>query len=271
MWIDPFYFERDDRVRALVAKGRGFTEEDKLVLRASSSKSSGRSCPSTAAASDRGQVELSTSPFYHPILPLLCDTDIYLRTHPHSRMPRERFRHPEDAAEQLARAVALHERLFGRRPDGLWPSEGSVSDAMVPLVAKAGFRWMATDEEILSRTLGRAFTRTADGHVDLPELLYRAVPRRSRRSRSPSGFATTRCPISSGSPTRHGPRMGPRTTSCAALSRRAAAFPANLAGKTPPSSSSSTARTPGSTTTGRGGRSCGRSISGSPRIPSCTP
>ena len=174
VWVDPLYFERDERVSALVAKGRGFSEEDKLVLRGVELEILQRVVPEYRAASARGQVELSTSPFYHPILPLLCDTDIYLRTHPQSRMPRERFRHPEDAAEQLTLAVALHERLFGRKPDGLWPSEGSVSDDMVPLVARAGFRWMATDEGILSRTLGLPFARTADGHVDQPELLYRA-------------------------------------------------------------------------------------------------
>jgi hypothetical protein len=88
-------------------------------------------------------------------------------------MPREPFRHPGDAREQLARASALHERLFARRPDGVWPSEGSVSDAMVPLVAETGFRWMATDEEILARTLGKGFSRNADGHLDQPELLYK--------------------------------------------------------------------------------------------------
>jgi alpha-amylase/alpha-mannosidase (GH57 family) len=174
VWVDYFYFERDERVRALVAKGRDFTEEDKLTLRAVELEILQQVVPEYRAASARGQVELSTSPFYHPILPLLCDTDIYLKTHPQSRMPRERFRRPEDASEQLARAVALHERLFGRKPEGLWPSEGSVSDDMVPLVARSGFRWMATDEGILSKTLGRAFTRTGDGHVEQPELLYRA-------------------------------------------------------------------------------------------------
>ena len=106
--------------------------------------------PEYREAAARGQIEIATSPFYHPILPLLCDTDVYLRTHPGSPMPRQRFQHPDDAEEQLARAVACHERLFGRRPVGLWPSEGSVSDAMVPLVAKAGFSWMATDEQILA-------------------------------------------------------------------------------------------------------------------------
>jgi alpha-amylase/alpha-mannosidase (GH57 family) len=88
-------------------------------------------------------------------------------------MPREPFRHPEDALAQLNRAASLHERLFGRRPDGVWPSEGSVSDAMVPLVAGAGFRWMATDETILARSMGREFTRDGAGHIEQAELLYR--------------------------------------------------------------------------------------------------
>ena len=174
VWIDPYYFERDERIRALVAKGRRFSEQDKMTLRAVELELLRRVIPEYREAAARGQIEISTSPFYHPILPLLCDTDIYLRTHPSSRMPRERFRHPEDASRQLSNAVALHERLFGRRPVGLWPSEGSVSDAMVPLVAAAGFQWMATDEEILAKSIGREFTRDRDGNIENPEALYRA-------------------------------------------------------------------------------------------------
>jgi alpha-amylase/alpha-mannosidase (GH57 family) len=173
VWVDRFYFETDERVHALVAKGRGFSEEDKLTLRAVELEILNKVVPEYRDAAERGQVELSTSPFYHPILPLLCDTNVYLRTHPQSRMPRHRFQHPEDAAQQLGRAAALHERLFGRKPEGLWPSEGSVSDQMVPLVAQAGFKWMATDEGILSRTIGHSFTRNADGEVEQPERLYR--------------------------------------------------------------------------------------------------
>jgi alpha-amylase/alpha-mannosidase (GH57 family) len=174
VWVDAWYFEHDERIRALVAKGHGYTEEDKTTLRAVELDILRAVVPEYREASRRGQVELSTSPFYHPILPLLCDTDVYLRTHPHSRMPRERFRRPEDADEQLARAVALHERLFGTRPEGLWPSEGSVSDDMVPLVSRAGFRWMATDEAILGRSIGRMFSRDGAGNVEQPEALYRA-------------------------------------------------------------------------------------------------
>jgi alpha-amylase/alpha-mannosidase (GH57 family) len=172
-WVDVWYHDHDARVRGLVDKGRRFTEDDKATLRAVELELLRKVVPEYAAAAARGQVELSTSPFYHPILPLLCDTDVHLRAHPHARTPRQPFRHPEDAAEQLARAVALHERLFGHSPQGLWPSEGSVSDAMVPLVAQAGFRWMATDEEILARSLRSTFTHSGDGHVEQPERLYR--------------------------------------------------------------------------------------------------
>ena len=157
-WMDPFYLTGDQRIQALIAKGRDFTEDDKAVLRAVELELLNRVIPEYRDAAARGQIEISTSPFYHPILPLLCDTDIYRRTHPHSPMPRQRFQHPEDAAEQLERAAACHKRLFGRRPIGLWPSEGSVSDAIVPIVAAAGFKWMATDEQILARSLDLSLT-----------------------------------------------------------------------------------------------------------------
>ena len=171
-WIDPFYLDGDARIRALVARARGFSEDDKHVLRDVELELLNKVIPEYRGAAERGQIELSASPFYHPILPLLCDTDVYLRTHPEARRPRHPFRRPEDAADQLERAAACHTRLFGLRPVGLWPSEGSVSDAMVPLVDAAGFQWMATDEMILARTLGITFSRDSLGQVEQPEQLY---------------------------------------------------------------------------------------------------
>ena len=171
-WVDPFYMDGDARVRALVAKGREFSEQDKVVLREVELELLNKVIPEYREAAARGQIEISASPFYHPILPLLCDTDVYCRTHPDARRPRQPFRRPEDAAEQLERAAACHARLFGERPIGLWPSEGSVSDAIVPLVDAAGFRWMATDELILARTLGIGFSRDSRGQLDQPEHLY---------------------------------------------------------------------------------------------------
>jgi alpha-amylase/alpha-mannosidase (GH57 family) len=172
-WIDPDYLERDARAQALVARGRDYTAEDKGALRAIELELLNAVIPAYRRALASGQVEVSTSPFFHPILPLLCDTDIFKHTHPTSRGPRHRFMRPGDALAQLREAVSYHTELFGTPPVGLWPSEGSVSDAMVPLVAQAGFRWMATDEMILANTLGTSFHRDERGLVDQADRLYR--------------------------------------------------------------------------------------------------
>jgi alpha-amylase/alpha-mannosidase (GH57 family) len=173
-WVDPFYLDGDQRVLRLLAKQRGFDESDKHTLREVELDVMQHVIPEYAAAAARGQAELSTSPFYHPILPLLCDSDIYLTTHPYASVPRPAFRRREDAVAQLARARDCHRRLFGTSPSGLWPSEGSVSDAVAVLAAEAGFSWMATDEAILGRTIGHEFRRDENGRVDAPDPLYRA-------------------------------------------------------------------------------------------------
>jgi alpha-amylase/alpha-mannosidase (GH57 family) len=154
-WMDSDWLRSDPRLAKLVEKGSQFTEDDKAVLREVELDLLGRVIPAYAAARARGQVELSTSPFYHPILPLVCDTDSHLRAHPHSALPRGLFRWPQDAAEQLQRAIALHTSLFGERPGGVWPSEGSVSDEAVRIIADTGATWIAADEGILARSLNR--------------------------------------------------------------------------------------------------------------------
>jgi alpha-amylase/alpha-mannosidase (GH57 family) len=172
-WIDPFYQEKDPRTGALFRKEANFTEADKLLLHEVELELIRNVIPEYRHAAHAGQVELSTSPFYHPILPLLCNTDVYLETHRDCGLEPQLFQHPEDASMQLRKAVEYHRRLFGQAPRGLWPSEGSVSEAIVPLVAEAGFEWMGTDEQMLARSLGATFSRDGHGHLEQPELLYR--------------------------------------------------------------------------------------------------
>jgi alpha-amylase/alpha-mannosidase (GH57 family) len=163
-WMDPDLLVTDRRLMSLVHKDHDYTEDDKVVLRAVELELLARVVPEYREAGARGQVELSTSPFYHPILPLLCDSDAHLRAHPEAPRPRARFARPEDARLQIDRAIAFHEAAFGQRPLGMWPSEGSVSDQALQLIAEAGLSWVATDEDILSRSLGQPMR---------PELLYR--------------------------------------------------------------------------------------------------
>ncbi len=171
-WMDEEYLAADTQVARLSKKGSDFTEADKQALRAKQLELLARVLPEYRRARDAGQIEISTTPFYHPILPLLCDTDIARQANPATPLPSPAFRHPEDAREQLVRARAYHERLFGAPPAGLWPSEGSVSNEALSIAAELGFRWFASDEGVLGRTLNIGFGRDGDGVPSNADRLY---------------------------------------------------------------------------------------------------
>ena len=162
-WMDEEYLASDAEVSRLSKKGSDYTEADKEALRKKQLELLARVLPEYRRARDAGQIEISTTPFYHPILPLLCDTDIARQANPGTPLPSPAFRHPEDAREQLVRARAYHERLFGAPPAGLWPSEGSVSNDALSIAAELGFRWFASDEGVLGRTLNIGFGRDGEG------------------------------------------------------------------------------------------------------------
>ena len=172
-WMDEIYLAGDEEIRSLVAKERGYNASDKVVLRKKCLELFNKSLEVYRRAQDRGQIEVSTSPFYHPILPLLCDSAVASESHPGVKLPARLFRHPEDARDQLRSAIALHKRVFGVEPRGLWPSEGSVSDEVLKLAADEGFRWTATDEGVLGRSRAIGFYRHADGSVAHGSELYR--------------------------------------------------------------------------------------------------
>ena len=151
-WFGYGMVARYPRLKALRVKDRGFTEEEKREVLALQHQAITEIIPCYRRLAEAGQIELTTSPFYHPILPLLIDTDIARRPRPETPLP-QRLQAPADAEAQIQKAVALHTELFGTPPLGLWPSEGSVCPEMVPILRRAGFRWMATDEDVLAHSL----------------------------------------------------------------------------------------------------------------------
>ena len=161
-WFDEF-FQDDPGVTALVEKGQGFSEEDQRFVMSKQHEILKSVLPAYRAAASRGAIELSATPYYHPILPLLCDTNAGRDSVPGLALPNERFRHPGDAEDQILRALDSHERSFGLRPTGMWPSEGSVSDEVLAIAASLGVQWMATDEGVLGRSLGVEFSRSQEG------------------------------------------------------------------------------------------------------------
>lgn len=105
---------------------------------------------------ESGQVEVLTTPFYHPILPLLFDTDLASQGQPADPLPEPHFAYPEDVAAQIAMAVEFYTRRFGQAPIGMWPSEGSVAEEIVPAFVDHGIEWITTDRQVLERGLSDA-------------------------------------------------------------------------------------------------------------------
>jgi alpha-amylase/alpha-mannosidase (GH57 family) len=171
-WMDEEYLAKDPVVCRLANRGMDYSEKDKTDLKGKIIELVGLVLPACKEAAARGQIEISTTPFYHPILPLICDSDIARVANPATPLPRRAFRRPEDAREQLQRAKAYHERIFGTKPVGLWPSEGSVSDQTLAIAADEGFRWFGTDEGVLGRTLNVGFFRDSNGIAANADRLY---------------------------------------------------------------------------------------------------
>jgi alpha-amylase/alpha-mannosidase (GH57 family) len=174
VWMDEFFLE-DPEIQELIKKGRGYSREDRQFVVSRERQFLAKVLPAYSSAARRGTIEISASPFYHPILPLVCDTDAGAVSHNGLPLPGRQFSHPEDAREQIERGLKLHEQVFGARPRGMWPSEGSVSNQALAIAHELGLNWMATDEGVLGRSLGTTFGRYGGGLLDpgAAEQLYR--------------------------------------------------------------------------------------------------
>jgi len=171
-YTDEFYKEGDPRVIELLRRNQGYSEADKAVLAAVEDASLRRLVPEYRRFQDNGQAELCTSPFYHPILPLLLDPQAGRKANERLAPYDLDFCWEEDAWAQLQSGLSLMERTFGRRPLGVWPPEGGVAEATLRLLARAGIAWTASDEEVLSRSLPRPLERDARMALRDPAALY---------------------------------------------------------------------------------------------------
>ncbi len=172
-WIDPDDIEGDARLKELREKGQRYTREDvRYVIGRQRMMASGVPHLYHRLEHD-GQVEILTTPYYHPILPLIIDSRSALRGDPNAIIPDPPFQYPDDAAFQIEEAIASHERSFGKKPRGMWPSEGSISPEAASIIFKSGLDWFASDEGVLARSVNVEFKRDEVGGLLEPQLLYR--------------------------------------------------------------------------------------------------
>ncbi|MGH7762128.1 MAG: glycogen/starch synthase [Candidatus Dormibacteraceae bacterium] len=170
-WCDPVWMESDPRLAELKRKDRDFAEGDKQPLFTAQLDMMKKVIPKYRELADRGQAELTFSPYYHPILPLLTHVDSARIANPQIQLPEHHFSHREDAERQIELGLGLFERLLGRRPTGMWPSEMAVGESIVDLVVGSGVGWMISDEEVLARSMEGRYSR--DEHLYSPKLIDR--------------------------------------------------------------------------------------------------
>ncbi len=171
-WIDPLFWD-DPEIAKWLEKGQGFSLSDRQRIYEKQREILSRIIPQHRQMQEKGQIEVTTTPYTHPILPLLADTDAGQVAVPQMTLPQNRFSFAEDIPRHLGKARAFYQDRMGCEPRGLWPSEQSVSPAILPYVAEQGFQWLCSDEAVLGWSLRHFFHRDETGTVRNPDLMYR--------------------------------------------------------------------------------------------------
>ncbi len=153
-WCGNYLRQENQLVKTLFQKGKGFTQSDKAHLLQELCDFVATILPFYAQLQEEGVISLSTTPYNHPILPLLLDMENAKRANVHTTLPDNPMSLREDAIEQVERSIALYKKTFGAAPTGFWPAEGAVDEESVAIYKERGISWIATDEAILFRSLG---------------------------------------------------------------------------------------------------------------------
>ncbi|MEI6381358.1 MAG: glycoside hydrolase [Cyanobacteriota bacterium ELA615] len=171
-WIDPVFWD-DPQIAQWLNQGQNFNLQDRSAIIAKQREIIQRIVPQHRLMQQTGQLEITTSPYTHPILPLLADSRSARVAIPDLLLPEQVFQWPEDIKAHLSKASEIYKDRFGKAPRGLWPSEQSVSPAILPYIAQEGFQWICSDEAVLGCSLNHFFARDESGNLYDPHLLYR--------------------------------------------------------------------------------------------------
>ena len=160
-WLGETVRRSDSRVKRLMAKLHGFTLEDRRELLTLIGELLAGLVERYRKLAEAGQVELSVTPYAHPIVPLLLDTATTHEALPEAPLPVGRYPGGRERARwHIDEGLRVFRKYFGFRPDGCWPSEGSLSEETLDLFAEAGFRWTASGETVLRNSLHRSEVST---------------------------------------------------------------------------------------------------------------
>lgn len=152
-WCGHYLQQNNQLVKRLIHKAEGFTQAEKTELVFSLCDFVGTILPFYTKLQNEGVISISTTPYNHPILPLLIDMDNVKRANPHTTLPANPISLLDDAHEQVQRSIDLYINTFGREPTGFWPAEGAVDEKSIEIYKSHHLHWIATDESILFHSL----------------------------------------------------------------------------------------------------------------------
>ncbi len=168
-WIAETLRQSNFVARRLIEKGRNFSYQDRRDLITLIAGLMTEIPARYRKLHDEGKIELSTTPYAHPIIPLMLDFKTAQATVSDAEIPDESY--PDGRAramEHIELGKRMHYEAFGHEAGGCWPAEGAVSEETLGLLGTAGFRWAATGEAVLHHSLERNLRE----HHELPYELY---------------------------------------------------------------------------------------------------
>lgn len=180
-WIDPSYKTSNQTLKKLVKKGKNYTLEDRIQIIECQREIIRKIIPTLKKLYEKNEIEITTSPYYHPILPILLD----YRTIKKNATPDDEIQNLKtdlDAKLQTKMALDRVEELFGKRPRGIWPSEQCVSGRTLDMLSNLGVEWAISDEGILSSSINFEFIHDFKGYLKEPYHLLKTYQYKTKAS-----------------------------------------------------------------------------------------
>ncbi len=171
-WTDPKYLSTEP-LNKIVEKGSNFSEADKKLVLEIHKELIDKVIPEHLYAYKNNHIELITTPFAHPILPLIHNSDLGKIGDTTSDFPKNTFSFEDDARAHVRKGKDVFFENFGHYPNGMWPAEGAVAQEVLKYFNDEDIFWIATGQNPLEKSLDVKIQRWVGGVASKPELLYR--------------------------------------------------------------------------------------------------
>lgn len=167
VWFDPSTCQKNADLKKLIKKGKNYSLEDRIKILELQRNIIKRIIPEIKLLIRKNKIEITTSPYYHPILPILLDFK-NIKKNPMPNDEIAEMNTEQDAELQTKMALDRVEEVFGKRPKGIWPSEHCISKKTLNMLSKLGVKWSISDEGILANSIKFEFEHDFKGYVNEP-------------------------------------------------------------------------------------------------------